>query len=46
MQKVDKNKSQQKWQHPGGKLRERGADTLTDAELLAILTLTIWRACT
>lgn len=27
----------QKWQHPGGKLREKGADTLTDAELLAIL---------
>ena len=25
------------WQHPGGKLRERGADTLTDAELLAVL---------
>lgn len=26
-----------KWQHPGGKLREKGADSLTDAELLAIL---------
>jgi len=25
------------WQHPGGKLRELGADRLTDAELLAIL---------
>ncbi|HEX7320157.1 MAG TPA: UPF0758 domain-containing protein [bacterium] len=25
------------WQHPGGKLRDKGADTLTDAELLAIL---------
>jgi len=25
------------WKHPGGKLREQGADTLTDAELLAIL---------
>ena len=25
------------WQHPGGKLRELGADSLTDAELLAIL---------
>lgn len=25
------------WQHPGGKLRELGADKLTDAELLAIL---------
>ena len=30
------NKSQ-KWQHPGGKLRELGAETLTDAELLSIL---------
>jgi len=26
-----------KWRHPGGKLREEGADTLSDAELLAIL---------
>ena len=26
-----------KWHHPGGKLRELGADTLTDAELLSIL---------
>ena len=25
------------WQHPGGKLRELGADKLTDAELLSIL---------
>jgi len=32
--KVD---SDQKWQHPGGKLRELGAETLTDAELLSIL---------
>jgi len=24
------------WQHPGGKLRELGAETLTDAELLSI----------
>lgn len=29
-----------KWKHPGGKLRELGADTLTDAELLAILIST------
>jgi len=29
-----------KWQHPGGKLREQGADTLSDAELLAILIST------
>jgi len=27
----------QRWQHPGGKLRELGAGTLTDAELLSIL---------
>lgn len=26
-----------KWQHSGGKLRELGADKLTDAELLSIL---------
>lgn len=26
-----------KWIHPGGKLREQGANTLSDAELLAIL---------
>ncbi len=26
-----------KWTHPGGKLREQGAASLTDAELLAIL---------
>jgi DNA repair protein RadC len=25
------------WRHPGGKLRELGPETLTDAELLAIL---------
>ena len=30
---IEKNK----WQHPGGKLREQGADKLDDAELLAIL---------
>ena len=30
----------QKWQHPGGKLRELGADSLTDSELLAILIAT------
>jgi DNA repair protein RadC len=28
------------WKHPGGKLRELGAHTLTDAELLAILIST------
>jgi len=26
-----------RWRHPGGKLRELGPETLTDAELLAIL---------
>jgi DNA repair protein RadC len=31
------NKKLQKWQHPGGKLRELGAEILTDAELLSIL---------
>ncbi len=29
-----------KWEHPGGKLREQGAGSLTDAELLAILIST------
>jgi len=31
------NQKSQRWQHPGGKLRELGAETLTDAELLSIL---------
>ena len=30
----------QKWTHPGGKLRELGAEALTDSELLAILIST------
>jgi len=29
-----------KWKHPGGKLRELGADKLSDAELLSILIST------
>lgn len=29
-----------KWSHPGGKLRELGADALSDGELLAILIST------
>ena len=33
-------KEMQKWKHPGGKLRELGADKLSDAELLAILIST------
>jgi len=31
---------QLKWHHPGGKLRELGAEKLTDAELLSILIST------
>ena len=31
------NSSTQKWRHPGGKLRELGPESLTDAELIAIL---------
>lgn len=30
----------QYWSHPGGKLRERGAESLSDAELLSILIST------
>jgi DNA repair protein RadC len=29
--------SGQRWQHPGGKLRELGPESLSDAELLAVL---------
>jgi DNA repair protein RadC len=29
-----------KWKHPGGKLREEGAESLSDRELLAILIST------
>lgn len=29
-----------RWRHPGGKLRERGAESLSDAELLSILIST------
>lgn len=35
--KLQKAKTQQEWRHPGGKLREKGAETLTNTELLAIL---------
>ena len=31
------NLPSQKWRHPGGKLRELGPESLSDAELLAIL---------
>jgi len=42
MKKDEKFQGQemQKWKHPGGKLRELGADKLSDAELLAILIST------
>jgi len=30
----------QRWHHPGGKLRELGAESLSDAELLSILIST------
>jgi len=30
----------QQWRHPGGKLRELGAESLSDAELLSILIST------
>lgn len=32
--------SNPKWTHPGGKLRELGAESLSDAELLSILIST------
>lgn len=34
------NNKSQKWHHPGGKLRELGAESLTDAELLACIIST------
>jgi len=34
------NSEKPRWHHPGGKLRERGADSLSDAELLAVLIST------
>jgi DNA repair protein RadC len=34
---MGKEREQTPWQHPGGKLLAKGAETLTDAELLAIL---------
>ena len=32
-----KTASDHRWRHPGGKLRELGAESLSDAELLTIL---------
>jgi len=37
---IRENGPTQKWRHPGGKLRELGAESLSDAELLAILIST------
>jgi len=34
------NTKPRRWQHPGGKLRELGAESLADAELLAWLIST------
>lgn len=34
------NTKPQRWSHPGGKLRELGAESLSDAELLACLIST------
>jgi DNA repair protein RadC len=34
---VSATRTEPSWRHPGGKLIERGADSLSDAELLAIL---------
>jgi len=44
MKSVDKYQMKsskvQKWRHPGGKLRELGSESLSDAELLSILIST------
>ena len=34
---MSRNSKEQSWHHPGGKLRELGAERLSDAELLSIL---------
>jgi len=34
---LKRQENKPKWKHPGGKLRELGADKLSDAELLSIL---------
>ncbi|MBM3239057.1 hypothetical protein FJZ31_22415 [Candidatus Poribacteria bacterium] len=38
--KQNENSEIQQWRHPGGKLRELGPESLSDAELLAILIST------
>jgi len=35
-----KSSKRLKWKHPGGKLKERGAENLSDVELLSILIST------
>ncbi|MEO0009659.1 MAG: UPF0758 domain-containing protein [candidate division WOR-3 bacterium] len=40
MNLIMRSKGRRQWRHPGGKLRDLGADKLTDAELLAILIST------
>ena len=39
-ERVKQLKNYKKWQHPGGKLRECGAETLSDIKLLTILIST------
>lgn len=39
-QQITDNYGTQRWKHPGGKLRELGAESLSDAELLSILIST------
>jgi len=34
---MKKNNKEKQWSHPGGKLRELGAESLSDAELLSII---------
>lgn len=40
LKKASKNQPTPNWTHPGGKLRELGAESLTDAEPLSILIST------
>lgn len=39
-QQITGSSELQKWRHPGGKLRELGPESLSDAELLSILIST------
>jgi DNA repair protein RadC len=40
LEDLSKDSTMNKWSHPGGKLRELGAEALSEAELLAILIST------